>query len=89
MKVFSSAALWLFVALVLAGCVSAKVTQLKPLQGEVQRPDRTIVYDFAATAPELRPEVAIAGEGAVSPPATQSRLSRWAVDLVRKPPGAL
>ena len=87
MKVFSSAALWMFVALVLAGCVSAKVTQLKPLQGEVQRPDRTIVYDFAATAPELRPEVAIAGEGAVSPPA-RSRGSWWAVNLVRKPPRA-
>ena len=45
-EVFGSAALWLFVGLVLAGCASAKVKELKSLQGKVQRPDQIIVYHF-------------------------------------------
>lgn len=75
MKVFSCVAFWLLTALVLGGCASNKVTDHRPFQGKIERPDRIIVYDFAATAAELRPEVAVAGQGAASPPATASQLA--------------
>jgi hypothetical protein len=75
MSVFRGAAPWFFALVLLTGCASSKVTEYQPMQGEIARPDRIIVYDFAATAAELPPEVAIAGQGAVSPPSTPAQLA--------------
>jgi hypothetical protein len=75
MNVFRRAVPCLFTFVLLTGCASSKVTGYQPMQGEIDRPDRIIVYDFAATAAELPPEVAIAGQGAVSPPATPAQLA--------------
>jgi hypothetical protein len=61
--------------LVLAACASSKVTEHQPYQGKIARPDRIIVYDFAATASELPPELAVAGLGAASPRATPAQLA--------------
>jgi hypothetical protein len=59
----------------LAGCASSSVMNYRPYEGAIPRPDRIIVYDFAATAAELPPEVAIAGYGATPPPATPAQLA--------------
>ena len=87
MGVFRRAAPWLFAVLFLTGCASSNVTAYQPMQGKIDRPDRIIVYDFAATAAELPPEVAIAGQGAVSPPATPAQLTvarRLGAETARK-----
>jgi hypothetical protein len=75
MNVFRRAVPCLFAFVLLTGCASSKLTGYQPYQGELAKPDRIIVYDFAATAAELPPEVAIAGQGAVSPPATPAQLA--------------
>jgi hypothetical protein len=64
----------MFVVLILAGCASSKVTAYQPYEGRIERPDRIIVYDFAATPADLPAEVAIAGEGLPSPPQTADQL---------------
>jgi hypothetical protein len=74
MKAVSRAAHWLFV-LVLVGCASSNVTQYQSYQGKIDRPDRIIVYDFAATPADLPPEVAIAGQGMTAPPLTSEQLA--------------
>ena len=54
MKALSRAAPWVFALLVLAGCASTKVTERQAYTGEkLARPDRIIVYDFAATPDEV------------------------------------
>jgi len=65
----------LLAAVLLNGCASSQVSNYQPMQGTIPRPDRIIVYDFAPTAAQLPPEVAIAGQGAVSPPATPAQLA--------------
>lgn len=66
----------LLLALVfLAGCASSHVSEYRSPQGTIPRPDRILVYDFAATPAELPPEVAIAGQGAVSRPLTGTQLA--------------
>lgn len=62
MKMAYQAVCWLIFT-VLAGCASSSVTGYQPTQGKIARPDRIIVYDVAATVAELRPEIAVAGEG--------------------------
>jgi Domain of unknown function (DUF4410) len=74
MKAVSRATHWLFV-LVLVGCASSNVTQYQPYGGKIERPDRIIVYDFAATPSDLPPEVAIAGQGLASAPQTATQLA--------------
>lgn len=69
-----AACLWLAV-IVVAGCASSEVTSYRPPQGRIERPDRILVYDFAATADELPADVAIAGRGAYVPRATASQLA--------------
>jgi hypothetical protein len=74
MRIFDRAAYCLLIV-VLAGCASSDVTAYQPYRGKIDRPDRIIVYDFAATPSELAPEVAIAGQGAVAPPLTAAQLA--------------
>jgi hypothetical protein len=88
MKVLGRASNWLLI-LVLCGCASSNITAYQPYQGKIDRPDRIIVYDFAATPSELPPEVAIAGQGAAPLPLTAAQFatgrrlgSEMAKDLV-------
>jgi hypothetical protein len=70
MKTFSRAAPWVFALLVLAGCASTNVTERQAYTGEkLARPDRIIVYDFAATPDEVHAESALptATAGAATP----------------------
>jgi hypothetical protein len=51
----------MFALLVVAGCASTKVTDRQPIvTGQIQRPGRILVYDFAATPNELPPGSALA-----------------------------
>ena len=76
MKALSSAAPRLFALVVLAGCASSKVTSYQPYEGKIPRPDRIIVYDFAATLADLPADVAIAGENlAPSAPQTAQQIA--------------
>ena len=74
MNILSTAGSWLLIV-ILAGCASSSVTAYQPYQGKIDRPDRIIVYDVAATPAELAPEVAVAGQGAASPPLTAAQLA--------------
>jgi uncharacterized protein DUF4410 len=70
MKTFGRAAPWVFALLVLAGCASTKITERQAYTGEkLARPDRIIVYDFAATPDEVHAESALpaATAGAAAP----------------------
>jgi hypothetical protein len=52
-----------FAALALAGCASTKVTDHETLvTGKVQRPDRILVYHFAATPEDVSDDSALAGQ---------------------------
>jgi Domain of unknown function (DUF4410) len=73
MKAFSRAAPWVFALLMLAGCASTKVTEHQAYAGEKARPDRIIVYDFAATPDEVAPESAFS---ATSPDATEPQTAK-------------
>lgn len=54
MRALNTAAGWLVVLGVLVGCASAKVTSQDPYTGNaIARPDRIIVYDFAATPADV------------------------------------
>ena len=75
MRAVSPTAPWLFAVFVLAGCASSNVTAYQPHEGKIARPDRIIVYDFAATPSDLPDEVAIAGQGATPPPLTAAQLA--------------
>lgn len=74
MNILSNAGSWLLIV-VLTGCASSSVTAYQPYQGNIARPDRIIVYDFAATPSELPSEVAIAGQGAAPLPLTAAQLA--------------
>jgi hypothetical protein len=74
MTPLSRAAPWLFVLLVVAGCASTKVTERQAYTGEkLARPDRIIVYDFAATPNEVPAESTLA---AASPAATTPQTAK-------------
>jgi Domain of unknown function (DUF4410) len=52
-----------FSLIVLAGCASTRVTELQSYEGErIARPDRIIVYDFAATPVDVPAGSAAAGQ---------------------------
>ena len=70
-----SCAVCCLVVIILAGCASSNVTAYQPYQGKIARPDRIIVYDFAATPSELPSEVAIAGQGMTGAPLTPAQLA--------------
>jgi hypothetical protein len=64
----SRAVPWLFAALLLAGCASTKVTNREEYSGaKLARPDRIIVYDFAATPDEIHAQSALAADAAATP----------------------
>jgi Domain of unknown function (DUF4410) len=70
MTSLSRSASWLFALLLLAGCASTKVTERQTYTGEkLARPDRIIVYDFAATPADLHAESALSSvsAGATTP----------------------
>jgi hypothetical protein len=53
----------LFVLLLIAGCASTKITGRKELvTGQLPRPDRIWVYDFAATPADVPANSALAGQ---------------------------
>jgi hypothetical protein len=62
---------WLLALVVLAGCASTNVTERQSNIGneKLARPDRIIVYDFAATPADIPAGSAIAGQ--VAQPTTQ------------------
>src|SRR5262245_21814787 len=64
MKRFVGAAPWLFALAVLAGCATTNVSERHSNIGDekLPRPDRIIVYDFAATRADVPAGSAIAGQ---------------------------
>ena len=65
MTPFGRAARWLVALLVLSGCASTKVTERQAYTGEkLARPDRIVVYDFAATPTDVHPQSALLSESA-------------------------
>jgi hypothetical protein len=78
MRALYRAATWLLALVVLVGCASSKVTEHKPYQGKLTKPDRIIVYDFAATPSDLPAGVSISGPGfgSAQPTAEQLVLGR-------------
>jgi uncharacterized protein DUF4410 len=63
MKRVIRAASWVSLLLVLTGCASTQVTELLPYTGEkLARPDRIIVYDFAAIPGGVSAQSASAGQ---------------------------
>jgi Domain of unknown function (DUF4410) len=71
MKRLFRTAPWLLALVVLAGCASTNVTERQSNIGneKLARPDRIIVYDFAATPADIPAGSAIAGQ--VAQPTTQ------------------
>jgi hypothetical protein len=70
MKSLSHSVTWLFALLLLTGCASTQVTEREAYTGEkLERPDRIIVYDFAATSDEVHAESALpsVSAGATTP----------------------
>ena len=66
---------WLSVAALLSGCASSEVSDYRPPEGHIPRPDRILVYDFAAVPSELPPPVDIAGQGVPASPLTPAQLA--------------
>ena len=63
MRPLYNATKWLLLVAVVAGCASAKVTSQQPYEGlRIARPDRIIVYDFAATPADVPPGSAVVSE---------------------------
>lgn len=62
-KALSLAVLWLFAAVVVTGCASSDVTERRSYARDekIARPDRIIMYDFAASPADVRADSAIAG----------------------------
>jgi hypothetical protein len=64
-KSLSRSAPWLLALLVLAGCASTSVSNRDAYSGaKLARPDRIIVYDFAATPDEVPADSALAAKAA-------------------------
>lgn len=63
MKPLGIAAAWLLALVVVAGCASSELTARRGHMDdeEVARPDRIIVYNFAATADDIPADAAVAG----------------------------
>ena len=59
---------YLFIVVIIAGCASTKVTERQILepQRKLPRPDRILVYDFAATPADVPADSALAGHPDVS-----------------------
>jgi hypothetical protein len=67
MKLLSRAPASLFALLLVAGCASTKVTERQVYTGEkLARPDRFIVYDFAASPANVHAESALPSETAAA-----------------------
>lgn len=65
MKSLSRTAPSLFALVVIAGCASTEITERQAYTGEkLARPDRIIVYDFAATPADVHAESALPSESA-------------------------
>jgi len=77
MKLLSRAASCVFLLAFLAGCASSTITARQEYQGEkIARPDHILVYDFAATAEDVPPDSAMAGQyGEHSTPQTPEQIA--------------
>jgi len=88
--------LCLFVAVVIAGCASTKVTERQILepQRKIPRPDHILVYDFVATPADVPADSALADQSAVSPTAQTAEqietgrrvgadIATWLVEEIR------
>lgn len=75
MSAFHRATTWLFGLVLLTGCASSEVTDYRPHEERIPRPDRIIVYDFAATPADLPADVAIAGQDLAPAPQTAAQLA--------------
>lgn len=75
MKTRSRIGAWVAILAVLAGCASTKVTERQMLdpQARIPRPDRILVYDFAATPADIPAWSAAAGQYAApsTPPSAE------------------
>lgn len=75
MKTRSRIGAWVAILAVLAGCASTKVTERQMLdpQARIPRPDRILVYDFAATPADIPAWSAAAGQYAApsTPPTAE------------------
>jgi hypothetical protein len=68
MTPLSRAATWLLALLLVAGCASTEVSDRQEYTGaKLARPDRIIVYDFAATPDEVHAQSALAAADATTP----------------------
>ncbi len=71
MTPLSRTASCLFVLLLLVGCASTTVSDRQTYEGpKLARPDRILVYDFAATPAEVPAESAVASQSAGATPQT-------------------
>ncbi len=64
MKALSVIVIWLCAAVVVTGCASSGVKERQTMAGneKIARPDRIILYDFAASPADVRAGSAIAGQ---------------------------
>jgi hypothetical protein len=75
MKMPGRAVPLLFALMVLAGCASTKVTSHQPYTGEqLARPDRILVYDFAATPTDAPADSTVAAQAAGPAPQTAEEI---------------
>ncbi len=75
MKSLSRSALWLLAVLVLAGCASTSVSNRETYAGpKLPRPDRIIVYDFAATPADIQATSVAAEKAAGATPQTPEEI---------------
>jgi hypothetical protein len=85
MKSLSRTAPSLFALVVIAGCASTDITERQAYTGEkLARPDRIIVYDFAATPADVHAESALPSEsaGAAMPQTAEDiEAASWALRL--------
>src|SRR5262245_46976264 len=85
MKPLRSAAAWLFVVVLMAGCASTEVSNRKAYEGpKLARPDRIIVYDFTADPNKVPPESSFAGQTGARPTAEQFQVTEQLGALVAK-----
>ncbi|QNT69740.1 DUF4410 domain-containing protein [Defluviicoccus vanus] len=68
----------MFALILLAGCASSEVSDYRPYQGKLVKPDRILVYNFAASPADLPPGLKLSGPGfgSTQPTAEQHALGR-------------
>lgn len=75
MKAFCRFPTCLFALIFLAGCASSKVADYKPYQEKLVKPERIVVYNFAASPADLPAGITLAGPGFGSSQLTAEQLA--------------